>query len=77
MERLTIDEVIEHCERTTKNTELLVRKIPDDNKYYWEHKQVAEWLAELKRYKTLPKLGGWWNCQRGFDSRISGNHLWQ
>lgn len=53
MERLTIDEVIAHCERTTKNTELIMQKIPDDNKYYWEHKQTAEWLRELKRYKDL------------------------
>lgn len=57
MVRMTIDEVIAHCERTTKNTELIMQKIPDDNKYYWEHKQTAEWLRELKRYKDLEESG--------------------
>ena len=60
MERLTIDEVIEHCKRHTERMEShLGRKqleeIPIRNsnimKQYWEHRQVAEWLEELKAYK--------------------------
>lgn len=63
MERLTIDEVIEHCERTVERTENIVRLQglnPQEetlSKNYWEHKQTAEWLKELKEYKQLEEQG--------------------
>lgn len=69
MGRLTIDEVIAHCERTTKNTELIMQKIPADNKYYWEHKQTAEWLRELKRYKDLEEAGRLVELPEVFDEK--------
>ena len=64
MERLTIDEVIEHCERTAGNAEMMFREIHNSDNFekiasknYWEHKQTGEWLKELKRYKDLEEAG--------------------
>lgn len=64
MGRLTIDEVIKHCDETIEQTERVFRIMHDggdfgqiESKSYWEHKQVAEWLAELKRYKDLEEAG--------------------
>ena len=44
-ERLTMREVIEHCERTVIQAEMLRFT---DTKQYMEHKQVREWLEELQ-----------------------------
>jgi len=62
MDRLTIDEVIEHCRRTCENTELLASargQKQDDitSKNYWEHYQVEEWLKELKQYRDAEEQG--------------------
>lgn len=61
MGRLTIEQIIEHCEKTTKQYE---EKVSDlfpveriQSKTYWEHKQVAEYLKELQRYKDLEEQG--------------------
>lgn len=61
MGRLTIEQIIEHCEKTTKQYE---EKVSDlfpveriQSKTYWEHKQVAEYLKELQRYKYLEEAG--------------------
>lgn len=61
MERLTIDEIIQHCERTVKRFERYFtvnnsEKIKRD-KEYLEHKQVKEYLEEFKRYKELENQG--------------------
>ena len=64
MERLTIDEIIEHCDRKTGmyektcdlkylETEVMGNRI----KEYWEHKQVAEYLRKLKDYEDLEEQG--------------------
>lgn len=64
MERLTIDEIIEHCDRKVEKYE----KVCDVNyfettvmgngiKEYWEHKQVAEYLKKLKEYEGLEEQG--------------------
>ena len=62
MERLTIDEVIGHCERHTEKMESMssreqLEETPIGNsdrmKQYWEHRQVAEWLEELKQYRAI------------------------
>lgn len=45
MDKLTIDEVIEHCEKVVLSLELFQGT---NTKTYLEHKQVAEWLKELK-----------------------------
>ena len=63
MERLTIEEIIEHCKRKVEmiekifNPEILQKEDMhfDFMKEYWEHKQVATYLQELK---TLRKLRG-------------------
>lgn len=52
MEKLTIEEIIEHCERKVNG---IARYRKD--KEYWEHKQVKEYLEELKRYKELEERG--------------------
>ena len=65
MERLTIDEVIEHCKRTTAKYENLngINKLETADisfvhvKEYWEHRQVKEYLEELKRYRDLEEQG--------------------
>ena len=57
--RLTIEEVIEHCEKTEKvwerrfTRDKLCEEPLENNfvKQYWEHKQVAEWLRELLEYR--------------------------
>lgn len=51
-EKLTIDEIIEHCERQVKRLENLRHE-----KEYWEHKQVKGYLEELKRYRKMEEDG--------------------
>ena len=61
MERLTIDEIIEHCKRKTEKYEYLngANKLENSDisfsfiKEYWEHRQVKEYLEELKIYRNL------------------------
>ena len=53
-ERLTMQEVIEHCDTTVFQAEALGRT---DTKLYMEHKQVREWLKELQYYKNLEAQG--------------------
>lgn len=64
MERLTIDEIIEHCNRNSKNYErnvpldvLQSQPLTNTTKLYWEHKQVSEYLKELKQYRDLEEQG--------------------
>ena len=66
MDRLSIDEVIKHCKRHTERMEshsgrsqLEETPIGNSNimKKYWEHRQVAEWLGELKTYKDAEEQG--------------------
>ena len=59
-ERLTMREVIEHCDETTELMERVFTCIHDgeefgqiESKRYLEHKQTAEWLRELQKYKDL------------------------
>lgn len=59
MDRLTIDQIIEHCDETVKKTEQFAkttgRKIESHN--YMEHLQVGEYLRELKQCRELRKDG--------------------
>ena len=64
MERLTIDEIIEHCDRKTGMYEkacdvkyLETAVMGNGIKEYWEHKQVAEYLKKLKEYVDLEEQG--------------------
>ena len=64
MERLTIDEIIEHCDRKTGMYEkacdvkyLETAVMGNGIKEYWEHKQVAEYLRKLKDYEDLEEQG--------------------
>lgn len=64
MERLTIDEIIEHCDRKTGMYEktcdvkyLETAVMSNGIKEYWEHKQVAEYLRKLKDYEDLEEQG--------------------
>lgn len=55
-ERLSIDEVIAHCNRRVERFESFSSRENCENwsidsqygKEYWEHRQVADWLEELK-----------------------------
>lgn len=61
MEKLTIDEIIGHCERKTEQYERFHKReyletMPLTSsaiKEYWEHRQVAEYLRKLKDYENL------------------------
>lgn len=62
MERLSIDEVIEHCNKTCDMTEKIAKarghKLESiESKQFWEHYQVREWLKELKTYKDAEEQG--------------------
>lgn len=63
MERLTIDEIIEHCDRKTKMYEkacdikYLETTMNNSTKEYWEHKQVAKYLRKFKDYEGLEEQG--------------------
>ena len=66
MGRLSINEVIEHCKRHTERMEshsgrMQLEETPIGNsnimKQYWEHRQVAEWLEQLKSYKDAEEQG--------------------
>lgn len=62
MERLTIDEVIEHCNKTCDMTEKIAkargRELENiESNQFWEHYQVRAWLKELKQYKDLEEQG--------------------
>ena len=65
MGKLTIDEVIGHCERTVERFEkqtsrATLEKRPIGEifiKEYWEHRQVAEWLKELQALKDKQEQG--------------------
>ena len=62
MERLTIDEVIEHCNKTCDMTERIAKARGHElesieSNQFWEHYQVRAWLKELKQYKDLEEQG--------------------
>lgn len=65
MERLSIDEIIAHCERETNREEEFQGKEYYETrpmntnhiKRYWEHRQVAEYLKELKAYRDAEEQG--------------------
>ena len=65
MERLTIDEIIEHCKRRVDHAEQFYGKGRFESvdmshridKEYWEHRQVAEYLEELKEYRKAEEQG--------------------
>ena len=62
MERLTIDEVIEHCSKTCDMTEKIAKARGHElesieSNQFWEHYQVRNWLNELKQYKDLEEQG--------------------
>lgn len=65
MGKLTIDEIIGHCERKAEQYERFhereyLEAMPLTNsviKEYWEHKQVAEYLKKLKEYQQLEEQG--------------------
>lgn len=64
MERLTIDEIIEHCDRKTGMYEkacdvkyLETAVMGNRIKEYWEHKQVSGYLRKLKDYEDLEEQG--------------------
>ena len=63
-ERLTMQEVIEHCDKTTRLMERVFTCVHDggefgeiESKGYLEHKQTSEWLRELQKYKELEEQG--------------------
>ena len=59
--RLSIDEVIAHCNRRVERFESFSSRENCENwsldsqygKEYWEHRQVAEWLEEIKVYRAI------------------------
>lgn len=63
---MTLDEAIQHCEEVAEKQDKLCeisvteRAKEQNSKCAEEHRQLAEWLKELKAYKeTWRKLGMW------------------
>ena len=59
---MSIDEVIEHSNKTCDMTEKIAKARGHDlesieSKQFWEHYQVREWLKELKSYKVAEEQG--------------------
>ena len=60
-ERLTIDEIIEHCNRKVERFESFSSRDMCENwsldsqygKEYWEHRQVANYLEELLQFRAI------------------------
>ena len=65
MERLTLDEAISHAKEVAKSKRFeATYNFPDLKEYYdnclecaEQHKQLAEWLEELKSYKEAEEQG--------------------
>lgn len=65
MEKLTIDEIIGHCERKAEQYERFHKReyleamplASSVMKEYWEHRQVAKYLRKLKDYEDLEEQG--------------------
>lgn len=65
MERLSIKEIIDHCNRKVIWWEKLIPREKFENgdisdsgcRDYWEHRQVAEYLNELQQYRQLEEQG--------------------
>ena len=57
---MTLDEAIKHCEEVAENQEWLSESYDDDSmgaklckECASEHRQLAEWLKELEKYRTI------------------------
>ena len=88
MERLTIDEIIEHCDRKTRMYEkacdvkyLETAVMGNRIKEYWEHRQVKEYLEELNKYRDYEEKGLLLRLPaplNGVDSfSLNGKEIWQ
>ena len=60
-DKITIDEIIEHCNKTCEMAEMYAikqGKTQDDitAKSYWEHYQVLKYIEELKQYRAIGTL---------------------
>ena len=56
MDRLTIDEAIEHCKQVAKKERDKLLKVGDEyicSECGKEHEQLAQWLEELKDYRRF------------------------
>lgn len=65
VERLSVDEIIDHCERRVAALEDIfgkekIAQMPIQGaavaKEYWEHKQVADYLKELRTIREIVTL---------------------
>lgn len=64
---ITIDDAILHCEEVAEKC--------SDSQCGTDHKQLADWLKELKRLKTAQperKTGRWEDINKNYYCRISG-----
>ena len=59
---MSIDEAIKHCEEVAENQEWMAENYNDDSmgaklckECATEHRQLAEWLRELKAYREAEK----------------------
>ena len=68
-ERLTIEEIIQHCKRQVQKIEKMFKKDHLENddcgvadiiqKEYWEHRQVANYLEEIQAYRAIGTVEGY------------------
>lgn len=61
MEKLSIKEIVDHCNKKVKWWEKFISREKFENRdandssvrEYWEHRQVAEYLKELQQYRAI------------------------
>ena len=64
---MTIEEAIKHCEEVAEKKEYIAESVEGFDEYTREeclecakeHRQLAEWLRELKGYRNSPVLQRW------------------
>ena len=76
-ERLTIDEIIEHCNRRVERFESFSSRDMCENwsldsqygKEYWGHRQVANYLEELLQYRAIGTIEEFKNLKEKAESK--------
>ena len=80
---MTLDEAIKHAEEVAEDAKLISMKFGTDHiaeaakKCANEHRQLAEWLRELKRFRKSAPKGEWEIFAQGWHAiRRCSNCKW-
>lgn len=85
--KMTLDEAIKHCEEVAENCEEQAKQCDSDDRYERhvmhenakcaaEHRQLAEWLTELKQWRRVYGICPSYEmcipeCKEGYDVQIA------